>query len=110
MKTVFVLNRDEMGSGDSALGRKILGTCLRKLTAFTGLEAVVMYNGGVRLATKQSPVAVELNALHENGVELLACGTCVEHFGLGDDLIVDRVSNMDEILATIRRADKVITL
>jgi len=110
MKTVLVLNGDEMGRGDGELGKKILGTCLRKLPAFSGLEAVVMYNGGVRLATKQSPVAVELDTLRDQGVDLLACGTCVEHFGLGDDMMVDHVSSMDEILATLQRADKVITL
>ena len=61
MRTVLVLNRDQMGSGDAELGRKILITCLRKLPKFEGLEAIVLYNGGVKLATKTSPAATELN-------------------------------------------------
>jgi len=110
MRTVFVLNRDQMGHGDAALGMKILGSCLRKLLHYDGLEAVVLYNSGVRLATKVSPVAVELSHLHDRGVEVLTCGTCVEFYGLQEDMIVDRVSNMDEILLAMRSADKVITL
>lgn len=110
MKTVFVISHDQMGHGDIELGSKILGTCLRKLLNFPGLEAVVLYNAGVKLATKDSPVASELHQLHQAGVEILPCGTCVTHYDLNDRMIVDRVSNMDEILNTLRDADKVITL
>jgi sulfur relay (sulfurtransferase) complex TusBCD TusD component (DsrE family) len=110
MRTVIVLNRDQMGHGDADLGVKILGTCLRKLGRFEGLKAIVLYNAGVKLATKVSPVATELNILSHDGVDLLACGTCVEHYGIEDDLIVDHISTMDEILRTMQAADKVITL
>jgi len=99
-----------MGHGDAELGRKILATCLRKTIRMTGLESIVLYNAGVKLATKDSPFAPELNQLHENGVDLLACGTCVEYYGLQDQMVVNRVSNMDEILATLQKAEKVITL
>ncbi len=110
MRTVVVLNRDQMGHGDAALGMKILGTCLRKLGHFKGLEAVLLYNAGVRLATKVSPVAVELTLLHDHGVELLPCGTCVDYYGLRGEMLVDRVSNMDEIVLALQSADKVIIL
>ncbi len=110
MKTVIVLNQDQMGHGDRELGRKILGSCLRKLAASDGLEAIVLYNTGVKLAVKGSEYAAELTLLHERGVDLLVCRTCVEHFGLAGQLLADRPSTMDEILATLRNADKVITL
>ncbi|MHC4064932.1 MAG: DsrE family protein [Planctomycetota bacterium] len=110
MGTVFVIRNDQMGEGDRQLGRKILATCLRKLPGFGGLEAIVLYNAGVHLATKDSFVAAEITLLHERGVEILPCGTCVDHFGLRDKMLVDRISNMDEIVATMRTADKVITL
>lgn len=110
MKTVFVINNDQMGIGEHALGHKILGTCLRKLLNFEGLEAIVLYNSGVKLATKDSPVAPELHMLDERGVDLLVCGTCAEYYGITDQLIVDHPSNMDSILATIQAAEKVVTL
>lgn len=110
MGTVIVINTDQMGTGDRELGRKLLGTCLRKLANAQNLDAIVLYNAGARLATKDSFVAVELGLLHEKGVDILPCGTCVDHFGIRDQLMLDRVSNMDEILATLDAASKVITL
>ncbi len=110
MKTVVVLCRPQMGEGERELGEKLLGACLRKLQVFPGLEAVVLYNSGVHLVARESVLGPDLLALQERGVELLPCGTCIEYYGLGERLIVDRQSNMDEILATLRDADKVITL
>jgi len=110
MPTVIILNRDQMGDGDADLGRKILTTCLRKIVAIQDLDAIVLYNAGVKLAAKDSHVAVELRQLHDNGVEIMPCTTCVEHFGLVGNLIVDKSCSMDDILVTLRRAEKVITL
>ena len=110
MKTVIIINNNHMGHDDRELGRKILGACLRKLPASGDLEAIVLYNSGVKLAVKGSELAGELVQLHDKGVDILACGTCVEHFDLQDRLVFDRASNMDEILATLHLADKVITL
>ena len=110
MGTVVVLRTDQMGEGDRLLGQKILRTCLQKLAAFHDLEAIVLYNAGVRLATKGSVVATELTLLAEGGVDILPCGTCVEHYGLQDRMLVEQISNMDAILAAMRSADKVVTL
>ncbi|MFH1418791.1 MAG: DsrE family protein [Planctomycetota bacterium] len=110
MATVIVINKPQMGSGDEELGRKILGTCLSKLANFPDLEAIVLYNGGVSLAAEGSFVAAELKQLYERGVDIVPCGTCLDHFGLADQLLFDRASNMDEILWTLAQADKVITL
>jgi intracellular sulfur oxidation DsrE/DsrF family protein len=110
MATVVIINQAQMGSGDEELGRQILATCVRKLVNFSNLEAVVLYNGGVKLATRDSYLAVELSLLHEHGVDVLPCGTCVDRFGLRGQMLFDKISNMDEILATLAAADKVITL
>jgi intracellular sulfur oxidation DsrE/DsrF family protein len=110
MRTVIIVNQAQMGVGDVELGRRILAACLRKLASFSGLEAIVLYNTGVTLATKGSFVAAELSELHQKGIDVLACGTCVEHFGIRDQMLFDPVSNMDEILACLRDAEKVVTL
>lgn len=110
MGTTYILNTDQMGGGDRALGLEILASCLRKLVNRTDTDAIVFYNAGVKLLTESSPVATEISLLKRHGVELLPCGTCVGHFGLRDRLLTERVSNMDEILATIAAADKAVTL
>lgn len=110
MKTVVVLADRQMGVGDSALGTKILASALRKLARLDGLEAIVLYNAGVHLVSRSSPVSVELQELQDTGVELLPCATCIEHYGIEDQLWVERMSSMDEILATLNKAEKIIRL
>ncbi len=108
MQTVVVLNQDQMGHGDPELGRKILTTFLRKATAMRELTAIVFYNSGVKLLAAGSPVLAELTALEHGGVDLVPCGTCVQHFGL--ELATGKVSDMDTIVQELGRAAKVITL
>ena len=74
------------------------------------LDALLLYNAGACLAEKGSFVAVELQLLHEHGVDILACGTCVDHFGPRDRMLFDEVSDMDAILTVIQEAEKVVTL
>ena len=44
----------------------------------------------------------------ERGVDVVPCGTCLEHFGVTP--AVGSVSSMDDIVAALDRAAKVITL
>ena len=110
MKTAIVLNHDGMGHGDRELGLKILAVFLRKSPAIREVHAVILYNSGVKLAVTGSPVLAELHQLHENGVEILPCGTCLDQFGLREQLAVGEVSNMDAIVAELNTVEKVITL
>jgi intracellular sulfur oxidation DsrE/DsrF family protein len=108
MKTVLVLNNDQMGQGDEVLGRKILATFLRKSPVMKNLTAIVFYNRGVKLVVDGSPVLTELTQLHEAGVELRPCGTCLDYYQLKP--AVSRPSNMDEIIRELDQAEKVVTL
>ena len=108
MRTVIVLNQDQMGHGDAELGQKILGTFLRKLPSIHEVSAIALYNSGVKLLAAGSPALAELSLLEENGVDLLPCGTCVESYGI--ELAVGEVSSMDEIIKELDQAEKVITL
>ena len=108
MRTVVVLNHDHMGHGDLELGKKILATFLRKAGVLKELSAIVFYNSGVKLLTKDSPVLAELTTLEHEGVDLVPCGTCIKHFGI--ELATGKVSDMDTIVRELGRADKVITL
>ena len=50
----------------------------------------------------------ELTMLEENGVDLLPCGTCVNHYGV--ELATGEISTMDQIVQELNKAEKVITL
>ena len=108
METVVVLNQDQMGHGDRALGQKILGTFFKKSIRLSGFTSIVFFNAGVKLVAADSPVLAELRALEERGIDLVPCGTCLQHFGVAP--VVGKVSDMDTILTELDRAKKVITL
>lgn len=111
MATVVIVNGEGMGHGDPALGKQLLGSFLSKVRrALPDLEAVCFYNAGVKLLCEGSPVLQPLATLHDEGVELVACGTCVRHFGLAGDVRVGEVRGMDEILSRLAAATKVVTL
>jgi intracellular sulfur oxidation DsrE/DsrF family protein len=108
MKTVVALNQEYMGHGDTSLGRRILKTFLQKAISVQDLDAVVFYNGGVKLVTADSPVLAELTMLEEHGVDLLPCATCLQHFGMQP--AVSSATPMDDIVAAMSKATKVITI
>ncbi|MCA8967299.1 MAG: DsrE family protein [Planctomycetes bacterium] len=108
MDTVVVCNQDQMGHGDRGLGQRILQTFLQKSIALPDFTAIVFFNSGVQLVAAGSPVLAELRALEERGVDLVPCGTCLNHFGVTP--AVGKVADMDSIVRELGRAAKVITL
>lgn len=108
MDTIVVCNQDQMGHGDRALGQKILGTFLKKSIALPDFTALVFFNAGVKLVAADSPVLAELRLLEERGVDLVPCGTCLQHFQITP--AVGKVADMDAIVREIGRAAKVVTL
>lgn len=111
MERVFVIQNESMGNGDMELGKKLIGAFLRKLWAQESKpDMIILYNGGVKLLAKNSAVLEVLDGLFESGVDIMACGTCIEHYGLNDQIQVGRISNMEEIVSVMMKAEHVITI
>jgi selenium metabolism protein YedF len=111
METVVVVNGEAMGTGDEALGRKLLGTFLRTLGDLEQKPgAIVFYNAGVKLLAEGTPLLAELQALDDAGVDLLGCGTCLDHFGLVERVVVGEVSTMRAIAGRLLGAKSVVTV
>lgn len=92
---VVVLSSDVMGSGDDELGATLMKAFVFALTQQDELPATILaYNGGVKLTVEGSPVLDDLKKLAEAGVEIMSCGTCLNHYGLSDKLAVGEVTNM----------------
>jgi len=73
-------------------------------------ETIVFMNNGVKLVTVDSPVLGELHQLENQGVNILACGTCLSRLELTDKVVVGQVSNMNDITDVLLKAKKVISL
>ena len=90
-----MLSSDCMGAGDDELGATLMKAFVFALTQQDELPAtIVAYNGGVKLTVEGSPVLDDLKKLAEAGVEIMSCGTCLNHYGISDKLAVGEVTNM----------------
>ena len=111
-KTVFVFYTYGMGQTENAeLKLKLAKKFLALIAAADPLPAqLCFYTDGVRLCINGSPVLEELRALAGKGVELVLCSTCLETFGLRDQVAVGVVGGMGDIIAAMTGADSAIML
>jgi selenium metabolism protein YedF len=109
--TLYIINTDLFGRGDDGLGRQLMAKFVLQLSQQTPKpHAIVFYNAGVKLLARSSPCADGFKALEHEGVDLIACGTCVDFFTLRDQIVAGRVSDMREIVATMNASATVITV
>jgi selenium metabolism protein YedF len=109
--SVIFINSNVIGQGSDELGEALLKTFLNTLTESSDKpDKVIFMNSGVKMVTQDSPALESLKNLCEQGVEVLACGTCLDYFNLKDKVAVGRISNMYDILGSFLAADKVITI
>lgn len=109
--TMIAVTGDGMGQGDAELGRRLITKFLGQLATLPDKpQLVAFYNAGVRLLLRSSPAIEAIRTLEADGVEVIACGTCVEHFGIASELGAGRVSDMREIASSMLSASKVVTV
>jgi selenium metabolism protein YedF len=109
---VLFIASDVLGRGDNQqLGRLLMQSFLHTLGGLTSRpETIVFMNSGVMLVTDDSPVLGELRQLENQGIEILACGTCISRLQLADKVAAGQASNMYTIADTLLRAEKIISL
>ncbi len=106
---VVQVSSDRMGSGDDDLGRLLLRSFLKtQLELGERPDTLVFYNAGVKLCCAESILLQDLRRLEAEGVEILACGTCLNFFGLQEQLAVGRVTDMLEIATRLAGAARVV--
>lgn len=106
---VVVLASDQMGQGDEVLGKLLMKGFVYALTQQDQLpETVLLFNGGARLSCKDSDSLNDLKELEAQGTEILTCGTCLNHYGLSEQLAVGSVTNMYEIVERMTQARKLV--
>ncbi|MCX5821640.1 MAG: sulfurtransferase-like selenium metabolism protein YedF [Deltaproteobacteria bacterium] len=106
---VVILSDNRMGRGDDVLGNILIQSFIHTLLQLKPLpETIICYNAGVKLAMKDSAVLDDLQQLARAGVDILVCGTCVNYFGLGDQIAAGRISNMYDIAETMAGAARLL--
>lgn len=111
LKIVVLITSDRLGSGDDTLGAKLMASYLKTIKEMgEELWQLIFVNGGVKLTTASSTVLEDLQEYEKSGVIVLACGTCLEHYGLTTEKKVGTTTNMLDIVTATQLADKVISI
>jgi selenium metabolism protein YedF len=110
-KTLIFISRETLGRGDDALGTLLMLNFLRTLKELgKSLWRLVFVNGGVKLTIEGAETLPVLKELEGEGVSILVCGTCLNHFGLLEQKKCGQTTNMLDIVTSLQVADKVINL
>lgn len=109
---VLFISSDILGRGeDYQLGNLLMQSFLHTVGGLTSRpETIILMNNGVKLATEDSLVLGELRQMEGQGIEILACGTCLSRLQLIDKVAVGQVSNMYTIADIMLKAAKLISL
>ena len=109
---VIFIASDILGRGENIeLGKLLMHSFLNTLGGLKPKpESIIFMNNGVKLVAEDSLVIGEIKQLESQGIEVLACGTCLSRLNLMDKIAVGKVSNMYTLAETLLKAAKVLYL
>lgn len=109
---VLFIASDILGRGENQpLGSLLMQSFLHTVGGLrVRPETIVLMNNGVKLAANDSLVLGELRQLESQGIEILACGTCLSRLELTDKLAIGQISNMYTIADILLKANKIVSL
>jgi selenium metabolism protein YedF len=110
-KIMVMIATDRMGYGDDTLGKLLLINFIKTLAEMGDeLWRLVFVNNGVKLTIGGSEVLDVLKGYEKEGLTILVCGTCLNHFNLLDKKEVGVTTNMLDIVTAMQLADEVINI
>ena len=105
---VILIQSECLGRGDDELGRLLMANFLRLLGESQDKPATLIFtNAGVRLVCEGSRALEHLKGLEKQGVEILACTTCLEFFDLTDKLKVGKPTTMVNSIQSMFSSDTI---
>lgn len=108
---VLVVSDNKMGRGNQELGEVLVRTFFHTLGEVAPRpDVIIFFNAGAWLVIDDSPMLEDLQALELDGVEILACGTCLKYYGITERVSVGVVSNMYDIAEAMLGAGRVVNL
>jgi len=108
---IMVFTTDSLGQGSHELGYALIGSMLATIKSMDHLPTKIIFmNSGINLVLNNSNFLNNLRDLEKRNVELITCGTCLDYYDKMKELGISRISNMLEILESMQKAQKVITI
>ena len=110
-KTIAFITSDTMGQGDDELGRILMKNYLFTLAEMATVpDLMLLVNAAVKLPCEGSDALEALDKIACMGVDIAACGLCLEFFELKDKLAVGRTTNMLEVADSLQTAGRIIRM
>ena len=107
--TVVLVAAATMGSGNDELGRILLRNFLLTLAELEIPPATIYFiNDGVKLTIEDADTVEILQKLADLGIDLAACGLCLDFFKLREQVAVGRITNMLDIVQGMANAGSVL--
>ncbi len=113
--TVIFIAKDTFGQGGDAqkdhdFSHNLLNVFLQTICQ-SGLKpsTILLANSGVKLIDPDGPTYKVLCDLKEGGTTVLACGLCLDYYGLKEKVPLEQVTNMFAICEYLFAADQVLS-
>lgn len=108
-KKVVIITSNAMGSGDDTLGKTLMkGFIFALLKQDILPDQIIFYNSGAFLVAEGSDSLEDLKSLEAEGVEIMACGACLDYYDLTEKRKVGSVTNMYAITEIMLNAGLII--
>jgi len=110
-KNIIFCTGDKLGSGEEELGKVLMHNFIFSIAEKEPPPDIVIFmNRGVFLALEGSEISQSLEKLSASGTEILACGTCLDYYGLKEKPLLAKISNMTTITDLLAKAKQVVTI
>jgi sulfur relay (sulfurtransferase) complex TusBCD TusD component (DsrE family) len=113
-KVILLVTREglgHVGPTDRQFGLEMFDRFLHALESQSiKPHSICFYTEGVKLVCEGSPALLGLRILQGQGVRLIACRTCLEHFRFTDKVAVGEIGGMSDIVGLLTGADRVVTV
>jgi len=104
---VYLIAADTMGEGERELGQILIKGFISTIKELDPLpKKIIFINSGVKAAVNED-IIFYLKELANKDIEILLCGTCVDYYGLQEEVEIGEISNMYEIADSLNRGEVV---
>lgn len=109
-KAVWLITSRTLGRGDEELGLALMKSFLHTLAQTENPGTIYFLNSGVKLCAGAEALVEYMQELVDRNWRLECCGTCLDYFGIKDQVKVGGITGMMQIVQGMAEADKVMTL
>jgi selenium metabolism protein YedF len=108
---VVFISTECIGSEEVELGKMLMKGFIGNIKNLdVKPKTIIFVNNSVKMLTLNEETIKLVNEIEELGIEVLACGACLEYFGIVDKLAAGKVTDALTVGNKLFNADKIVRL